>query len=105
MGHSFAHPAVDMHSVRGRNWSHQNVGQTGRSHRQADRKPGSYPESMATVCSIESLPASDIDALFAATEVGDVWRVGRRIGKQFNDSGVHTVLDLARLNPSMVRGR
>ena len=71
----------------------------------AERKPGSYPESMATVCSFESLTTSDIDALFAATDVGDVWGVGRRIGKQLNDSGVHTVLDLARLNPSMVRGR
>jgi DNA polymerase V len=71
----------------------------------ADRKPGSYPESMATVCNLEALAASDLDALFAVTEVGEVWGVGRRIGQQLRDAGVNTVLDLARLSPSMVRGR
>lgn len=70
-----------------------------------DRKPGSYPESMATVCNLEALTASDLDALFVATEVGEVWGVGRRIGQQLRDAGVNTVLDLARLSPSMVRGR
>jgi len=71
----------------------------------ADRKPGSYPESMATVCNLEALAPSDLDALFAATEVGEVWGVGRRIGQQLRDAGVNSVLDLARLSPSMVRGR
>ncbi len=71
----------------------------------ADRKPGSYPEGMATVCNLEALAPSDLDALFAATEVGEVWGVGRRIGQQLRDAGVNTVLDLARLSPSMVRGR
>ena len=71
----------------------------------ADRKPGSYPESMATVCNLDVLTPSDLDALFAATEVGEVWGVGRRIGQELRDAGVNTVLDLARLSPSMVRGR
>lgn len=71
----------------------------------ADRKPGSYPHSMATVCNLEVLPASDLDALFETTEVGEVWGVGRRIGQQLRDTGVNTVLDLARLSPSMVRSR
>lgn len=71
----------------------------------ADRKPGSYPEFMATVCNLEALTTSDLDALFAATEVGEVWGVGRRIGQQLRDAGVNTVLDLTRLSPSMVRGR
>jgi DNA polymerase V len=71
----------------------------------ADRMPGSYPKSMATVCNFDSLPASDLDALFAATEVDEVWGVGRRICRQLNDAGVKTVLDLARLSPSMVRSR
>jgi DNA polymerase V len=71
----------------------------------ADRKPGSYPESMATVCNLEVLTASDLDAMLAATEVGEVWGVGRRIGQQLLDAGVNTVLDLARLSPSMVRSR
>lgn len=71
----------------------------------ADRKPGSYPESMATVCNLAAVPASDTDALFAATEVGEVWGVGRRIGQQLREEGVNTVLDLARLSPAMVRAR
>ncbi|MBK6323078.1 MAG: Y-family DNA polymerase [Burkholderiales bacterium] len=71
----------------------------------ADRKPGSYPECMATVCNLEALTPSDLDALFTATEVGEVWGVGRRIGQQLRDAGVNTVLDLTRLSPSMVRSR
>ena len=71
----------------------------------AERKPGSYPDSFATVCNLANLPGSDMDALLAATDVGEVWGVGRRIGQQLRDSGVHTVLDLTRLSPSMVRDR
>jgi DNA polymerase V len=71
----------------------------------AERKPGSYPENLSVVCSLASMPQSDIDALFTATDVGEVWGVGRRIGKQLNDAGVHTVLDLTRLSPSMVKSR
>lgn len=71
----------------------------------AERKPGSYPESLAIVCNLETLPASDQDALFAATDVGEVWGVGRRIGQQLNAVGVKTVFDLARLSPSVVRSR
>ena len=71
----------------------------------AERKPGSYPESLATVCNLLNLPGSDVDAILAATDVGEVWGVGRRIGQQLRDAGVTSVLDLARLSPSMVRDR
>lgn len=71
----------------------------------AERKPGSYPKDLSVICSLEGMPQSDLDSLFAATEVGEVWGVGRRIGKQLNDAGVHTVLDLTRLSPSMVKSR
>ena len=71
----------------------------------AERKPGSYPDNLATVCNLVNLPGSDMDALLAATDVGEVWGVGRRIGQQLRDAGVKTVLDLARLSPSMVRDR
>ncbi len=71
----------------------------------AERKPGSYPESLATVCNLLNLPGSDVDAILAATDVGEVWGVGRRIGQQLRDAGVTSVLDLARLSPSMVRNR
>jgi DNA polymerase V len=71
----------------------------------ADRKPGSYPESLAIVCNLETLAASDRDALLAATDVAEVWGVGRRIAQQLNAVGVKTVLDLAQLSPSVVRSR
>lgn len=71
----------------------------------AERNPGSYPDHMATVCNLGNVPGSDLYAILAATDVGEVWGVGRRIGQQLRDSGVHTVLDLARLSPSMVRDR
>jgi len=71
----------------------------------AERKPGSYPENLALVCNLSTLAASDLEALLAATDVGEVWGVGRRIGKQLHDAGVQTVLDLTRLSPSMVRDR
>ncbi len=71
----------------------------------AERNPGSYPDNLATVCNLVNLPGSDVDAILAATDVGEVWGVGRRIGQQLRDTGVRTVLDLARLSPSMVRDR
>lgn len=71
----------------------------------AERKPGSYPNALATVCNLASLPASEMDALYAATGVGEVWGVGHRIEHQLKEAGVRTALDLARLSPSMVRDR
>lgn len=71
----------------------------------AERKPGSYPEDLAQVCNLAALPASDLDAILGATAVGEVWGVGRRIGAQLQEAGVHTVLDLARLSPATARAR
>ena len=39
--------------------------------------------------------------MLAATEVGEVWGVGRRIGAQLQDGGIRTVLDLVRLDPQI----
>ena len=71
----------------------------------AERKPGSYPSEFATVCNLALLPLASREALMAATEVGDVWGVGPRISKQLRDAGVLTALDLARMNPALVRER
>lgn len=71
----------------------------------AERKPGSYPSHMAQVCDLATLSPTDLDAVMEATEVSDVWGVGRRITKQLNEAGITTVLQLARLDPAMVRGR
>lgn len=71
--------------------------------KQAERKPGSYPPEHARVCDLSGLALGDIDALLAATEVGAVWGVGRRIGAQLVAGGVCTALDLARLDPATVK--
>ena len=71
----------------------------------AERKPGSYPAELAQVCNLAALPAQDFDDVLAATLVEEVWGVGRKISTQLHDAGVHTVLDLARLDPATVRRR
>ena len=71
----------------------------------AERKPGSYPAQHAQVCHLGERAPADVDALLAATAVGDVWGVGPRIGAQLRDVGVLTALDLARLDPASVRRR
>jgi len=71
----------------------------------AVRKPGSYPEDLGYVCNLAGLPASDLDAVLAATPVGDIWGVGRKINKQLEEMGVTTALQLANLEPSLVRKR
>lgn len=71
----------------------------------AERKPGSYPAELAQVCNLASLPASDLDAIMEATEVGEVWGIGPRIADQLRVLGVRTVLDAARLDPATVRRR
>ena len=69
------------------------------------RKPGSYPPELGAVCNLAELPASDVDAIFAATPIREVWGIGRRIGAQLEEAGVKTVLDAARMPPSVARTR
>ena len=71
----------------------------------AERKPGSYPAEHATVCNLDALDEHAVDQLLAATAVGEVWGVGRRIGAQLQEAGITTVLDLKRLDPTTVRRR
>ena len=71
----------------------------------AERKPGSYPHELAQVCNLTTLPAQDLDDVLAATLVEEVWGVGRKIGAQLHECGIHTVLDLARMDPATIRRR
>ncbi|CAM3318465.1 Y-family DNA polymerase [Polaromonas hydrogenivorans] len=71
----------------------------------AERKPGSYPEHLALVCNLAALTPPALQEVLAATEVREVWGVGRRIAAQLKESGIHSALDLARLDPAMVRRR
>jgi len=71
----------------------------------AERKPGSYPQTLAQVCNLAALSPVALNEVLAATAVSEVWGVGRRIARHLKESSIHTALDLARLDPSMVRRR
>jgi DNA polymerase V len=71
----------------------------------AERKPGSYPAEYAQVCDLSGISMEERDYLLGLTEVGDIWGVGRRYAAQLRDYGVHTALDLSRMEPSVVRSR
>lgn len=69
----------------------------------AARKPGSYPAELAHVCDFSRIASSDLDAIMATTSATEVWGIGRRIGAQLQAAGVQTVLDVAQLDPAIVR--
>ena len=71
----------------------------------AERKPDSYPKEYAQVCDLSSISTEERDYLLGLTEVGEVWGVGRRYAAQLKEHGVHTALDLSRMEPSVVRSR
>jgi DNA polymerase V len=71
----------------------------------ADRKPGSYPAHLAQVCDFGRLRQGELDALFAATDVGSVWGVGRRITARLKEGGIDTVLDLVRADAAALRAQ
>jgi DNA polymerase V len=69
----------------------------------AERKPGIYPDHLAQVCNLSTLSSDELASVFDATEVGEVWGIGRRISKQLTDGGIRTVQDLVRMDPGTVR--
>jgi DNA polymerase V len=69
----------------------------------ADRKPGSFPASLAGVCNFGALAGEDIDAVMAACDVGDVWGIGPKISARLREGGVRTVLDLVRGDAGALR--
>jgi DNA polymerase V len=69
----------------------------------AERKPGVYPDSLAQVCNLAALSASELASVFEATDVGEVWGIGRRISKQLIEGGIRTVQDLVCMDPATIR--
>jgi DNA polymerase V len=69
----------------------------------AERKPGSYPLHLAQVCHLGRMSQAELEAIFAATDVGDVWGVGRKIRERLVAGGVKTVLDLVRADTASIR--
>lgn len=71
----------------------------------AERKPGSYPAELAQICNLAAMDRETLESVLAATAVDEVWGVGRRIGAQLKEGGIHTVLDLSRMDLGTVRQR
>ncbi len=71
----------------------------------ADRKPGSYPAHLAQVCNFSQVFPAELDAVMAATDVGAVWGVGRKISTKLVEGGIVSVLDLVRTDAATLRKR
>ncbi len=71
----------------------------------AERKPGVYPDRHAQVCHLGALSQAELDTVLSATDVGEVWGVGRRIAQQLKEGGIHTALDLTRVDLATVKRR
>jgi DNA polymerase V len=55
------------------------------------------------VCNLAEVSAQEWELLMANTDVGDVRGVGRKIADQPCSGGIHTVVDLARINVASLR--
>lgn len=73
----------------------------------ADRKPGAFPGlapgRIEQVCDFGSLSQAELDRVYAHTEVGAVWGVGRKIAGRLSEGGIRTVLDLVHSDTAMLR--
>jgi len=69
----------------------------------AERKPGSYPAHLAQVCNVGAMHQHELDGHFAATDVSEVWGIGRKTSARLHDAGVHTVLDLLQADATTLR--
>lgn len=73
--------------------------------KEAERRPGApYPAALAQVCDLAA-PDVRLDELLAATDVADLWGIGRQLSAQLREDGVHTALDLTRADASSLRRR
>ncbi|MFY9811630.1 Y-family DNA polymerase [Aquabacterium sp.] len=70
----------------------------------AERKPGSYRDELATVCDLSRLSPDQLGEILAATDVGEVWGIGRQISAQLRERGVESVQDFVSLPCSVIRG-
>jgi len=71
----------------------------------ADRKPGSYPAALGRVCSLAVLAPDELEAVLAATDVGEVWGVGGKTAEKLRALGINTVAELVRMDPVVARMR
>ena len=61
--------------------------------------------SFGGVCRWESCPAAEREALMARLSVVEIWGVAARLTRRLNAIGIHSILDLSRADPVMIRDR
>lgn len=71
----------------------------------ADRKPGSYPARLAQVCNLSELSARQMRILLEATDVADIWGVGRRLTQQLYALEIQTAWQFMQMDVSFIRKR
>ena len=69
----------------------------------AERKPGSYDPHFAQVCHLGGVDTEALHEVFRATEVGNVWGIGRRMTARLSEGGICTVLDLVKADVATLR--
>ncbi|WP_137719365.1 Y-family DNA polymerase [Methylobacillus flagellatus] len=57
----------------------------------------------AGVCDLNQLSSSELGALLASIEVGEVWGIGPRLAPRLNHIGIHSVQDLRCQTPEYIR--
>ena len=55
------------------------------------------------VCDLNVMPPEVLDRLFSEIAVGEVWGVGSRTEKRLAEWGIHTVFDLKKSSPKVLR--
>lgn len=73
--------------------------------KEAERKPGSYPQQLRYVCNLSELSSHDLEAALKRTDVQEVWGVGKRTAHSLQEAGVRNVLELKHLPPSLARSK
>ena len=63
----------------------------------AERKPGSYPEELVQVCNWMEMSATTRREVLERTVASDVWGIGRRIAAQLAEQGILTAWDMAQM--------
>jgi DNA polymerase V len=64
---------------------------------------GGFIASAAQVCNVGEMSPGEVDDVMRATEVGDVWGVGRKTSARLNEAGIRTVLDLVNADAATLR--
>ena len=71
----------------------------------AERKPRIYTAYLVQVTNLTALGTDELHAVLAATELGDISDIGRRIGEQLRAEGLKSALDVAQMDPTAARRR